>query len=339
MRKRPKTERRSTLGAALASKLSFPIDMARSRAWAIVAFGICVIGISDVFTGHAIWLGPVYLIIIGFAAWFLGWQKAVMVGVACMAVTLSANGLRLYPHGGAEAFWNLAVRIIAVLMIIALIDNARKLYEKQWLLARTDQLTGALNRQAFFEIANSIPHTETWSVLVFADLDGLKKLNDNEGHARGDLGLKVFSERVRKLIRKDDIFARIGGDEFLIYLTVKDETAGKAVTARLHQIMNEATATFSPELRCSIGALILAPGRRAIDREVQIADELMYEAKEIGASLRVATVRECRGSFFALPDWALSRTFGESDTADSSATVSVGSHREPPIREQASMHM
>lgn len=316
MWKKPASERRSSIGAALASKLTFPISMARSRAWAITILGLCIVGVSDVLSGQAVWFGPAYLMIIGFAAWSLGWREAVGTGLTCLAITLPANGFALYPYGAGVALWNLTVRVLAVLVIIALLDNARKLCERQWLLARTDPLTGALNRQAFFELADSIPYSETWCVLVYADLDGLKRLNDHEGHARGDHGLKAYSTHVKKLIRKDDVFARIGGDEFLVYLAVRDEAAGKTVATRLHQGMNEATAKISAKLRCSIGALILAPGPRTIGRELRIADELMYEAKGVGASLRVATVRDCRGTLYVSPDWSLSRSFGKDETRE-----------------------
>ncbi|OCC22563.1 hypothetical protein MB02_16250 [Croceicoccus estronivorus] len=334
MWKKPATERRAKVNISRASKLFFPLNMARPRAWIVVALTLCIVGLADAISGYAIWFGPLYLMIIGFAAWSLGWREAVGVGLSCLGITLVVNGFSIYPYGTAHAYWNLAIRILAVLVIIGILDSARKLCENEWLLARTDPLTGVLNRQAFFELAESIDHSETWYVLVYADLDGLKRLNDREGHARGDACLQAYTAHVQQLIRKDDIFARVGGDEFFIYLAVRDEEAGKAVALRLHKGMNEAASEFSASLRCSTGALILAPGSRSLSREVKIADELMYQAKNAGASLRVASVHERRGSLYVSPDWKLSAAFGEEAGPTTCASIemreqSVGAAIEP----------
>jgi diguanylate cyclase (GGDEF)-like protein len=176
--------------------------------------------------------------------------------------------------------------------MVALLSYARAACDTQWRLARTDPLTGALNRKAFFELAGTIKESKSWHVLAYADLDGLKRLNDAEGHEHGDRALQAFSSHVRKAIRKDDIFARIGGDEFLVYLAVRDAQAGLTVANRLHRAMNSAASDPDHPLHCSVGALILAPGVRSIDRELRVADELMYEAKHTGSALAVATARE-----------------------------------------------
>jgi diguanylate cyclase (GGDEF)-like protein len=107
--------------------------------------------------------------------------------------------------------------------------------------------------------------------------------------------LHLFSRRVLQMIRDGDTFARLGGDEFAVYMQVKDEDAAKSVAVRLHAAMNSAQGPTHP-IRCSVGALILAPGLRSIDVELGAADELMYEAKAIGASLVAATAANSNGS-------------------------------------------
>lgn len=257
-------------------------------------------GFADAATGQDMWFGPFYLLVIGFGAWSLGWREAVGVGFACIAIALGANGLSLYPYGTVAALWNLGMRIASVLMFIALMDHARKSYAREWRLARTDPLTGALNRQAFFELAQASTVSRGWRMLVYADLDGLKQLNDKRGHTAGDQCLKAYADHVRTVTRAEDIFARIGGDEFLAYLKVRDEAAAKAVAIRLHREMNGIASQVDSALKCSVGVLILPPGKRMIDREVRVADELMYEAKQHGAGLVIATFRELRGTHYAV---------------------------------------
>ena len=269
----------------------------------LVLTGLGLTGLADLAAGQDLWFGPFYLLAIGCAAWMLGRREAVAVGLAALALILSANGFSLYPFGTIAALWNLAMRIMSVLMFIGLLGHVRRSYAREWRLARTDPLTGALNRQAFFELADNWPASSDWIMLAYADLDGLKKLNDAHGHAAGDQGLRAYVAHVRSVIRTHDHFARLGGDEFIINLKVRDEAAAKDVAARLHREMNAIASQVHPSLSCSLGVLILPPGNRMLDREVLAADQLMYAAKEQGAGLVVATLREVHGSQFLLEHW------------------------------------
>lgn len=284
--------------------------ISRAHAWMALLAGICLTGIADHMTPREAWFGPAYLLIICVATWTLGWREAVAAALACMSLGFSANGLSLYPFGTVAVVWNLAMRSVAVLMIIGLLHHVRRSYVREWLRARTDPLTGAFNRQAFFELTGSELHSRTWNLLAYADLDGLKKLNDSQGHDVGDQCLKDYAAHVMRAIRKNDIFARIGGDEFLTYMAVRDEAAAKAVATRLHREMNLVTAKIADGLSCSIGVLVLPPGIRMLDLEVRLADELMYEAKSLGAALAVATAHERGGTLYVSRHWALTQLAG-----------------------------
>lgn len=292
MGKRFRSEKRTAAVSGASPRLAFPLQLTRGRAWAIIAFGLCLTGLADFVSNQEAWFGPVYLMVIGFSAWSLGWREAVGVGLGCLAITLSINGSTLYPYGTAAAFWNMAMRMLAVVMIVALLDNARASCEREWRLARTDPLTGALNRQAFFELVGAGERLSSCSLVAYIDLDGLKKMNDELGHALGDRALKAFSDQVRRIIRKSDVFARLGGDEFVIYMLVKNEAAGRAVAARLHDALNTSRANSPAQLNCSIGALLLPRGRRQIDYALRVADELMYQAKQDGSGLAISTLSD-----------------------------------------------
>lgn len=282
-------ERRAAPEAKPASRLAWPLRLSRAKAWKLVIAGVCAVGIADRLTGPEVWFGPAYMVVIGVAAWCLGWKQAIAVGFAALAVTLSANGLQLYPYAGVISAWNIAMRVAAVVMIIGMLHTARALYAREWRLSRTDPLTGALNRKAFYELTGDRTYSRRWSLLVYADLDGFKALNDTQGHAAGDECLARFVREVTRAIRRDDVLARLGGDEFAIFLDVKDAAAARTVATRLHAVMNAVELTGGERVKCSVGALILAPGARSIDHEVRGADELMYEAKCRGSALAVGT--------------------------------------------------
>lgn len=283
------SERRVVPAGRLAGTLAYPLHLSRTQAWKLVVVGGTAVVIADHLSGSHVWFGPAYLIVVGIAAWCLGWKEAVGIGFAAMAATLTVNGLTLYPYAEAANAWNLAMRVVAVLIAIAMLHTIRVMYTREWRLSRSDPLTGALNRKAFYELTTARTHSRSWSLLVYADLDGFKKLNDSFGHAAGDECLVRFVRQVTGVIRSEDLLARLGGDEFAIYLDVKDAAAARIVAVRLHAAMNSVEIASGGKVRCSVGALVLKPGPRSIDREIRSADELMYEAKCRGSSLVVGT--------------------------------------------------
>lgn len=290
-----KIEQRAKVDPGFSERRGLLFRITRPHAWMITVAGLGCVASIDYFTGDRFWAGPLYISFIGFAAWALGWRAGLFSTLFAMVVSSQLNADSLYPYYTPATPWDFAMRVPPVLAIVALLAYARMACDTQWRLARTDPLTGALNRKAFFELAGQLKQSRGWHLLAFADLDGLKRLNDAEGHERGDAALKAFSSHVRNAIRKDDIFARIGGDEFLVYMAVRDAQAGLTVAHRLHRAMNSAASDPDQPLHCSVGALILAPGHRSIDRELRVADELMYEAKQTGSALAVATAREHAG--------------------------------------------
>lgn len=296
-------EKRTSVDAGYSQRRSLPFRISRRLAWLLCLIGVSLIGALDLMTGKVVWVGPAYMISIGLAAWALGWREAVFILATCMGFSLYANSTALYPYGGAVTPLDFLMRLPPILAIIFLLAHARRACETEWQLARTDPLTGALNRKAFFELVGGITESNVWHLLAYADLDGLKRINDAYGHERGDMGLKAFAAHVRAAIRKDDIFARIGGDEFLVYMAVRDAQSGLIVANRLHRAMNSVFTNADDALRCSVGVLILAPGLRSIDRELRVADELMYDAKQSGAALTVATGWETGGRLTMTDRW------------------------------------
>ena len=89
-------------------------------------------------------------------------------------------------------------------------------------LSMTDELTGVYNRRGFFLLANQqlkiAKRTQMSCCLLFADLDGLKKINDSLGHEIGDRILAEAAYILKQTFRDSDIVARLGGDEFVIFI-------------------------------------------------------------------------------------------------------------------------
>lgn len=273
---------------ALPGFLAGLVRLPRPRAWLLTLLCVDLAALADIASGPTVWVGPVYLFVICLAAWSLGWRAGQAVGIGCMALTLAINGMSLYPHGSASLAANFAMRFAAVSIVVALIGAMRRAYLREWHLARTDALTGAFNRQAFFELGAELCARQGWKLMIYADLDGLKRINDSQGHEAGDASLRTFAARIRKSIRRDDLFARVGGDEFIAFMAVRGDAAARAVAARLHDLANAPEPRDGMRLRCSIGALAIPPGEWSLDALVRLADDLMYRAKLRGACLELA---------------------------------------------------
>ena len=268
------------------------LSLKPSQAWILILLALDLAVLGDVVTGTALWFGPGYLFVMCLAAWCLGWRPGFAVGLASSLLTFAVNGLALYPNGEVNLAWNFVSRLVSISVVMAVVSGARRAYLREWWLGRSDPLTGAFNRQAFFEQGTKMARSSAWRILFYADLDGLKRINDEHGHSAGDCALKAYAEGVRRSIRSSDLFARVGGDEFLLFMEIKDPAFGGTIAERLHMAMNSIPQHHGGVSRCSLGALIVPPGARQIDDLVRQADAVMYSAKLGGALLKVETAAD-----------------------------------------------
>ena len=153
--------------------------------------------------------------------------------------------------------------------------------------ATVDELTGLSNRRGFMMLAQhslqlcmrqNIP-----AALVFIDLDHLKQVNDQLGHAEGDWVLVTFAQHLMKAFRSSDVVARLGGDEFLVLLTNHSEAAAEKAMARLQRALD---ATNKAEARgydisFSHGLVEFDPKRHhTIGACISEGDSLMYKTNK-----------------------------------------------------------
>jgi diguanylate cyclase (GGDEF)-like protein len=145
-------------------------------------------------------------------------------------------------------------------------------------LARTanlDPLTGCVNRRGLASVA---PAMGTFVVIV-ADLDGLKTINDSFGHDKGDAALANFASVLLGAVRPTDVVARLGGDEFMVLLDGATAATGQAVAERI--LSNLIEQGEVPAVRASLG-ISCSEERLPLEVVVQQADQAMYEAKRSG---------------------------------------------------------
>lgn len=160
-------------------------------------------------------------------------------------------------------------QIFCVTIMIALfvyhVFSILQMYKK-------DPLTGALNRQAFYD-DNEISGGDI-TALILADMNGLKKVNDTQGHAAGDRALTALAQSFRKAAKNKQAVYRTGGDEFVI---VCRRLSGDKVAALVEQIKKNVGETG---YSCSVGYSLKGDGGKTIADMMAEADEMMYAEKE-----------------------------------------------------------
>jgi diguanylate cyclase (GGDEF)-like protein len=167
----------------------------------------------------------------------------------------------------------------------ALDERDRKLTH----LALRDELTGLLNRNAFddalgreVESTSELGHT---SALLFVDLDQFKYINDSLSHGGGDRLLKLAAERLRAIVRPEDVVGRFGGDKFMVLLRRVAKKEAAAICREIVNGMQEESFSESGRslnLRCSIGATMIRGSKTKPAKLLSRADTACYQAKSNG---------------------------------------------------------
>ncbi|HCS29634.1 MAG TPA: GGDEF domain-containing protein [Spongiibacteraceae bacterium] len=154
-------------------------------------------------------------------------------------------------------------------------------------LATVDELTGISNRRGFGMLANKslkyCARNDLKAALVYLDLNKFKPINDQHGHAEGDKALIVFADLMKQLFRESDVFARVGGDEFVVLLTDTDKLQAEHLIGRFQEALDQynATAGNPYTIRFAHGVVDYNRFRHnSIDSLMADGDKMMYWQKE-----------------------------------------------------------
>lgn len=165
------------------------------------------------------------------------------------------------------------------------------------ILSATDQMTGLLNRQSFLARLGASLEERAWGdsagAFAYLDADQFKSINDRFGHDTGDRVILAIAESMKAAIRSDDLMARLGGEEFAIFLpnATFAQAAGAAERLRAElRIRNEELAVDGLTITVSIGIASHKPGTSALEL-MKEADECLYVAKHSGRNAVVINQR------------------------------------------------
>ena len=165
--------------------------------------------------------------------------------------------------------------------------------------SRMDDLTGILNRRGLnMEYHSAVSRrTGTGVALLTIDLDHFKQVNDSFGHVVGDHLLERVSGQINQLVRKDDIVARMGGDEFVVVLTNTTKETAESTAERLHRAISEGRKAPESDralqeaygiVTASIGVAFSRTPPEHLEDLLAASDKLLYIAKQNGRDRVIA---------------------------------------------------
>ena len=165
--------------------------------------------------------------------------------------------------------------------------------------ASTDGLTGLPNRRTLETQIGELFERDTPFVMVLADLDRFKLLNDNFGHEVGDRALQLFAGVLRDSVRANDVVARLGGEEFvLVYPNMSVEISIEAIDRVRTALARALEASTLPPFTCSFGIAHSTVGHDG-DAVLRVADAGLLQAKDLGGDQAVVADSELAATIFA----------------------------------------
>jgi diguanylate cyclase (GGDEF)-like protein len=152
-----------------------------------------------------------------------------------------------------------------------------------------DPLTGLTNRREFqIRLEDELERARRYSLnlaLLMIDIDGFKACNDSFGHVAGDMMLQAVAKVLQRSVRRFDVCARYGGDEFAIMTPGSDAVralqSAERIRRRIAMFQSEGDAPDAPRLTASIGVAVAVPGQSSIQL-ITLADRALYRAKASG---------------------------------------------------------
>lgn len=181
---------------------------------------------------------------------------------------------------------------VAMTLVFVMKTRAIRLIARLDETARTDALTGVLNRGAFAdELEQELQRardTATPLAVISLDLDHFKQVNDLYGHAGGDDALRAVTQIITRVVPDDAVFARVGGEEFAVLLPGRDFGLALPIAERVREAVERDTAGQEPSLTVSVGVAAFPSAGDTPSALLLGADHALYAAKQTGRNRVVA---------------------------------------------------
>lgn len=196
-------------------------------------------------------------------------------------------GLRAVKEGAQDYLFKDQIGAHLLVRALHYAIERHQLHARLRSLMLTDDLTGLYNRRGFFTLAEQqmklAERTGEAFLLIYIDLNNLKRLNDTFGHQQGDRALQETAEILQRAFRESDLIARVGGDEFVVLAIDACPNDTDTVIGRLGDALEAHNATRDRRFRLSMSVGVAGydpESPTSIDKLLSQADREMYQAKQ-----------------------------------------------------------
>lgn len=253
--------------------------------WSAVAIMLVILfGIVDYLTGQKINIVLFYLLPIVLVTWSANQSTGLVVSFMSALAWLMAEFSGIIGDSPVVYFWNTLIHAGIFFTVTYLVSELQKSHIKEQRAARTDFLTGAMNRRYFYEVLqmeiDRIHRYKHPFTVVYLDLDNFKQMNDKYGHEMGDEVLRTIASQLRSLLRRTDVIARLGGDEFAVLLPFTAQPGAEAAIRRVHAQLKEVVRKKNWPITISMGAVSYNAAPSSLEHLIDLADQVMYEVKK-----------------------------------------------------------
>lgn len=185
-----------------------------------------------------------------------------------------------------ELLWTVLAGAASILVLLTAVWLLQRKQRQLFQLAHSDGLTGCLNRRRFSELAQQwlTQHPQQPVALLLFDLDLFKNINDRYGHSAGDAVLQALVSRLQPLVPAGGYLARLGGEEFAIWLSDASLTQAATLAEQCRSVLcNEPLHWQQQEISISASfGVVAGPAPAQLESLLQSADRLLYQAKTAG---------------------------------------------------------
>ena len=247
---------------------------------------IAVIGMLDYITGSELAFSVFYVLPIYLVTWMSSPRLGLVASAASALAWFLADITTTRPYASPLIpVWNTIIRLVFFFLINYLLSSLKHSLR----LANTDHLTSAINSRHFHELLEmEIDRFQRYQhpfTVAYVDLDNFKNLNDQFGHLSGDEVLRILVSRTRRVIRKTDLVARVGGDEFMMLFPETDDESARTICAKINDGFQEEMQQRGWVVTMSVGVLTCHMLPHSADEVIRMADNLMYSAKAHGKNI------------------------------------------------------
>lgn len=256
----------------------------------LIIIGATLIGLSgfiDHLTGEDLAFLLFYLIPVYYFTWFLSKRLGILVSILCALIWISENiSYKVYMFPPKISHLNMSIELVFFFLatyLLCVLKEALGINEE---LSRTDVLTGAMNRNAFYDLAgHEVGRLERYQhpfTVAYMDIDNFKIINYRFGHQAGDKLLCAVANTIRKNLRKVDLVARFGGDEFTILLPETGAEAAQVVLSRIRNVLLNIMDNNKWPVTFTFGTVTFLKPPSSVEEMMKKVGGVMYTAKDSG---------------------------------------------------------